>query len=111
MTNAAPITVPAPAVIHATDEFRAKAVRPNELCQKDFTHLKDLGRGWLHLCTILSDRSRNIDARKLRTTMKARGMTATLELVRKSSGCGAVTLVKNPAFSAAPAHPKTPPQR
>jgi hypothetical protein len=36
-------------VIRASDEFRDKTTRPNELWQTDFTDLKVIGWGWFYL--------------------------------------------------------------
>jgi putative transposase len=52
------ITAPAHVVIHAADAFKDKTTRPNELWQTDFTYLKVIGWGWIHLSTILDDYSR-----------------------------------------------------
>jgi transposase InsO family protein len=51
-------SAPAHVVIHAADAFKDKTTRPNELWQTDFTYLKVIGWGWIHLSTILDDYSR-----------------------------------------------------
>jgi transposase InsO family protein len=59
------ITSPAFVVIKASDEFRDKTTRPNQMWQTDFTYLKVTGWGWYYLSTILDDFSRYIVAWKL----------------------------------------------
>lgn len=59
------ITTPAHVVIRASDEFRDKTARPNELWQTNFTYLKVIGWGSFYLSTILDNYSRYIIARKL----------------------------------------------
>ena len=71
-------------------------MRPNELWQTDFTYLKVLGWGWFYLSTVLDDYSRYIIAWKLCTTMKAEGVTATLDLALKASGCDSATVIAKP---------------
>ncbi len=90
------ITSPAFVVIKAADEFKEKTTRPNQLWQTDFTYLKAIGWGWFYLSTILDDFSRYIIAWKLCTTMKAKDVTATLEMALKASGCDRATVVHKP---------------
>ena len=59
------ITSSAFTVIKAADEFREKTTGPNPLWQTDFTYLKTIDWGWLHLLTILDDYSRYIIAWKV----------------------------------------------
>ena len=87
------ITAPAHIVMKADNEFREKTTRPNELWQTDVIYLKVLGCGWFHLSTILDDYSRSIIAWKLRTTMKAEAVTATLDPALGVSGCDSATVV------------------
>lgn len=54
--------------------------------QTDFTCLKVIGWGWFYLSTILDDYSRYIIAWKLRTNMKTKDVTDTLELALQASG-------------------------
>jgi transposase InsO family protein len=48
--------------LSASDEFRDKTTRSNQLWQTDFTYLKVIGWGWFYLSTILDDYSRYIIA-------------------------------------------------
>ena len=81
--------IPSPAfiVVKATDEFRFKTSRPNQLWQTDFTYLEVIGWGWYYLSTILDDFSRYVIAWKLCTTMRAEAVTDTLQLALEVSGC------------------------
>ena len=90
------ITAPAHVVIRASDEFRDKTTRPNELWQTDFTYLKVIGWGWFYLSTILDDYSRYIISWKLCTTMKARDVTDTLDMALSASGCDQAMVVQKP---------------
>jgi putative transposase len=90
------ITSPAFVVIKASDEFRDKTTRPNQLWQTDFTYLKVIGWGWYYLSTILDDFSRYVIAWKLCTTMRAKDVTETLELALEASGCDQPTVLHRP---------------
>ena len=90
------ITSPAFVVIKAADEFTDKTTAPNQLWQTDFTYLKVIGWGWFYLSTILDDFSRYIIAWKLRSTMRAEDVTATLELALEASGCDNATILHKP---------------
>jgi putative transposase len=54
------ITAPAHIVLSASDEFKNKTTRINEMWQTDFTYFKIIGWGWYYLSTILDDYSRYI---------------------------------------------------
>jgi transposase InsO family protein len=90
------IASPAFVVIKASDEFRDKTTRPNQMWQTDFTYLKVTGWGWYYLSTILDDFSRYIVAWKLCTTMKAGDVTDTLDLALAASGCDSVQVRHKP---------------
>src|ERR1700754_2000603 len=90
------ITSPAFIVIKAGDEFKDKTTRPNQLWQTDFTYLKVIGWGWFYLSTVLDDFSRYIIAWKLCTTMKAEGVTETLNLALAASGCNSARVMQRP---------------
>jgi putative transposase len=67
-------------VTKAAEAFKDKTTAPNQLWQTDFTYLKITGWGWCYLSTVLDDFSRFIIASKLCATMKAKDVTATLDL-------------------------------
>lgn len=90
------ITSPAFVVVKASDEFRDKTTRPNQMRQTDFTYLKVIGWGWYYLSTILDDFSRYVVAWKLCTNMKAGDVTDTLELALAASGCDPVQVRHKP---------------
>jgi putative transposase len=90
------ITSPAFIVIKAADEFKDKTTAPNQLWQTDFTYLKVIGWGWFYLSTILDDFSRYIIAWKLCTTMRADGVTDTLQLALTASGCASARVAHRP---------------
>lgn len=54
------ITTPAFMLSTASDEFKDKTVRVNEMWQTDFTYFKIPGWGWYFLSTVLDDYSRFI---------------------------------------------------
>ena len=74
------ITSPAYVVLSASDSFKDKTVRVNEMWQTDFTYLKVTGWGWYYLGTVLDDFSRYILAWKVFTTMAASDVTEVLDL-------------------------------
>jgi putative transposase len=90
------IASPAYIVIKAAEEFQDKTTAPNQLWQTDFTYLKIMGWGWYYLSTVLDDFSRFIVAWKLCATMKARDVTATLDLALAASGLDQMTVVHRP---------------
>ena len=62
----------------------------------DFTYLKITGWGWYYLSTVLDDFSRFIVAWKLCATMKAKDVTATLDLALAASSLDQMTVVHRP---------------
>ena len=46
------ITSPAYIVIRASDEFKDKTTRPNQMWQTDFTYFKIVGWGWYYLSSV-----------------------------------------------------------
>jgi transposase InsO family protein len=56
------IAAPAYMVMSASNEFRDKTHRINQMWQTDFTYFKIIGWGWYYLSTILDDYSRYIIA-------------------------------------------------
>ena len=81
------ITAPDYVVIKAADEFKDKTTGINQMWQTDFTYFKIIGWGWYYLSTILDDYSRYIISWKLCATMRASGVTETIELALAASGC------------------------
>jgi putative transposase len=75
----------------AAEEFQDKTTAPNQLWQTDFTYLKITGWGWYYLSTV-----RFIVAWKLCATMKAKDVTATLDLALFASGLDKMTVVHRP---------------
>lgn len=63
----------------ASDSFKDKTTRVNQMWQTDFTYFKIIGWGWYYLSTILDDYSRFIVNWKLCSTMKAEDVTKTIE--------------------------------
>ncbi len=90
------VTRPAFIVSKAANEFRDKTTAPNQLWQTDFTYFKVIGWGWFYLSTILDDYSRYIIAWKLCTTMRTDGVTETLSLALKASGCDRADVAHKP---------------
>ena len=83
-------------VICAADELRDKTTRSKELWKSDFTYLKIIGWESFYLPTTLDDYSRYITASKLRTTMKGKDATKTLDFAIDASGCDLVKVVQWP---------------
>ena len=72
--------IPAPAhiVLSASDSFKDKTVRPNQMWQTDFTYFKVIGWGWYYLSTVLDDYSRYIVAWELCKGMKSEDAQSTI---------------------------------
>lgn len=79
------LTAPAHIVMSASDEFRDKTARPNEMWQTDFTYFKIIGWGWYFLSTVLDDYSRYIVGWKLCSGMKAEDAENTMDIALKKS--------------------------
>lgn len=73
------ITSPAYIVMRASDEFKDKTTRVNQMWQTDFTYFKIVGWGWYYLSTILDDYSRFIVHWELCSNMKADDVTRTID--------------------------------
>lgn len=65
------ITAPAFILTSASDSFKDKTTRVNEMWQTDFTYFKIIGWGWYYLSTVLDDHSRFIVAWDLCESMSA----------------------------------------
>lgn len=63
------ITAPAHILLSASDEFKNKTIRVNEMWQTDFTYFKIIGWGWYYLSTVLDDYSRFIISWELCSNM------------------------------------------
>lgn len=72
------IQPPAFDLINASDEFKDKTVRPNQMWQTDFTYFKIPGWGWYYLSTVLDDYSRFIFHWKLCSSVTAGDATKTI---------------------------------
>jgi putative transposase len=64
------ITSPAYDLSRASNEFKDKTHRVNQMWQTDFTYFKIIGWGWYYLSTVLDDYSRYIIHWQLGSTMK-----------------------------------------
>jgi putative transposase len=80
------ITTPAFQTISASDSFKDKTTRPNEMWQTDFTYLKIVGWGWYYLSTVLDDYSRYIVAWELCSGMTAPDVMHTVDLALAFTG-------------------------
>lgn len=80
------ITSPAHILMSASDSFRDKTTRVNQMWQTDFTYFKVLGWGWYYLSSVLDDYSRYIVAWELCSTMKAPDVELTIEKALEHSG-------------------------
>jgi transposase InsO family protein len=80
------ITSPAYMVMKASDEFKDKTTRPNQMWQIDFTYFKIIGWGWYYLSTVLDDYSRYIIHWELCSNMKVEDVTRTLDRALDKAG-------------------------
>jgi len=72
------MTAPAHIVFSASDEFKDKTSRPNQMWQTDFTYFKIIGWGWYYLSTVLDDYSRYIVGWELCKGMKSTDAESTV---------------------------------
>ena len=70
----------------ASDSFKDKTTRVNEMWQTDFTYFKVINWGWYYLSTVLDDYSRFIIAWDLCLNMSAPDVMRTVEQARLISG-------------------------
>ena len=80
------ITSPAYLVMQASDEFKDKTVRCNQMWQTDFTYFKIVGWGWYYLSTILDDYSRYIVHWELCSNMGTADVTRTIDRALEKAG-------------------------
>lgn len=73
------ITAPAFILTSASDEFKDKTTRINEMWQTDFTYFKVFGWGQYYLSTVLDDHSRYIIAHELCKSMTAEDTKRTVD--------------------------------
>ena len=90
------VTSPAYIVLSASDEFKHKTSRVNQLWQTDFTYFKIISWGWYYLSTVLDDFSRYIIAWLLTNTMAADDVKKTLELAINKTGISGVEVRHRP---------------
>jgi len=80
------ITAPSHIVLSASDEFRDKTKRVNEMWQTDFTYFLINGWGWYYLSTVLDDFSRYIIAWDLCANMTSEDVKPTIIKALQISG-------------------------
>jgi len=80
------ITSPAYIVMQASNEFKDKTTRPNQMWQTDFTYFKIIGWGWYYLSTVLDDYSRYIVHWELCSNMKVDDVTRSIDHALKKAG-------------------------
>ena len=73
------ITAPAFSTLAASDSFKDKTARINEMWQTDFTYFKIIGWGWYYLSTVMDDYSRVILAWDLCEGMRAPDVMKTVD--------------------------------
>jgi transposase InsO family protein len=84
------VTSPAHIVMSASDSFKDKTTRVNQMWQTDFTYMKVMGWGWYYLSTILDDYSRYIIHWELCDSMKDQDVERCVSHALEKTG-----LVKN----------------
>ena len=80
------LTAPAYVLMAASDSFKDKTTRVNEMWQTDFTYFKVINWGWYYLSTVLDDYSRFIIAWDLCLNMTTPDVMRTVEQARLISG-------------------------
>ena len=86
------ITAPSHIVLSASDEFKDKTKRVNEMWQTDFTYFKIINWGWYYLSTVLDDFSRYIITWELCANMTSEDVKPSIIRALQVSG-----LTKNTA--------------
>lgn len=79
------ITAPAYDLIQASDEFKDKTHRVNQMWQTDFTYFKIMGWGWYYLSTVLDYYSRFIIHWQLGPSMKEADVKTSIDLAMLKS--------------------------
>ena len=90
------VTSPVFRLVTASDEFKHKSKRVNEMWQTDFTQFKVVGWGWYYLCTVLDDFSRYILAYRLAATMASTDVEQTLNIALERTGVTQVRVKLRP---------------
>lgn len=80
------IRTPAFMLMKASDEYKDKTKRINEMWQTDFTYLHIKGWGWYYLSTVIDDYSRYIISWKLCRSMNADDVKCTLDRALQVTG-------------------------
>ena len=80
------ITAPAHILLSASDSFKDKTTRINQMWQTDFTYFKVIGWGWYYMSSVLDDYSRYIISWDLCSTMKAPDVEKSVNKAIISSG-------------------------
>jgi putative transposase len=80
------ITTPAHIILSASDSFKDKTTRINQMWQTDFTYFKVIGWGWYYLSSVLDDYSRYIVAWELCEGMKAHDVAYTIDKAIANAG-------------------------
>jgi putative transposase len=73
-------------VLSASDSFKDKTTRINQMWQTDFTYFKVIGWGWYYLSSVLDDYSRYIVAWELCEGMKAHDVAYTIDKAIANAG-------------------------
>ncbi len=80
----------------ASNEYKTKTNRPNELWQTDATYMLVKNWGWYYLISVLDDFSRRILAWKLQTTMDADAYSEVIELACETTGINNAPIAEKP---------------
>jgi len=88
------ITSPAYIVMKASNEFKDKTIKPNQMWQTDFTYFKIIGWGWYYLSTVLDDYSRYIIHWELCSSMKVDDVTRSVDNALRKTGLSKINAPK-----------------
>lgn len=80
------ITSPTYILMQASNEFKDKTSRVNQMWQTDFTYFKIIGWGWYYLSTVLDDYSRYIVHWELCSNMKVNDVTRSIDSALNKAG-------------------------
>ena len=82
------ITQPAFSLDAASNEYKDKTTRVNQMWQTDFTYMKIINWGWYYLSTVLDDYSRYIIHWELCSTMTSVDVQRTVDRALQATGLG-----------------------